>query len=163
MSSRVLYPPPGSASIDQILEEARKHIFRMKVYELQAILDSPDSDFTLGPIHVIDIRPEAQRQSEGAFKFNIDGDHPKGHKIHVIERNVLEWRLDPLSDSRAQEIIDPYEYRTRIVVVCSQGYTSSLAARELQRLGLWHATDLDGGVQEWQEWQQAGNRDSFLS
>lgn len=66
--------------------------------------------------------------------------------MHIIERNVLEWRLDPQSESRIEEIVAESGYATRIVVVCSEGYASSLAARDLRRLGLGNATDLEGGV-----------------
>lgn len=78
---------------------------------------------------------------------------PKGidskHKILIIERNVLEWRFDPQADSRLKDVVDARGYGTRVVIGCSEGYTSSLAARELQRLGLRHATDLEGGFCAW--------------
>jgi rhodanese-related sulfurtransferase len=64
----------------------------------------------------------------------------------VIDRNVLEWRLDPASAVRIPQV-DGYD--TRIVVVCNEGYSSSLAAATLQDLGLHRATDLIGGFQAW--------------
>ena len=64
----------------------------------------------------------------------------------VIERNVLEWRLDPSSDARLDEARG---YDVRVIVFCSQGYTSSLAAASLQDLGLWRATDIEGGFLRW--------------
>jgi rhodanese-related sulfurtransferase len=64
----------------------------------------------------------------------------------VIDRTVLEWRLDPASGSRIPEAVD---YDVEIVVVCRQGYSSSLAAASLRALGLWRATDLIGGFQAW--------------
>ncbi len=83
---------------------------------------------------LVDIRPAAQRDTEGVLKPAL-----------VIERNVLEWRCDPTSDARLpQAIADDVEW----VVVCSQGYTSSLAAAALQDLGLRRATDVVGGYQE---------------
>ena len=82
---------------------------------------------------VVDIRPVEQRQRDGAMPGAI-----------VIDRNVLEWRLDPRSDHRIAET----SYDRRIVLVCNEGYASSLAAATLCELGL-DATDLDGGYQAW--------------
>jgi rhodanese-related sulfurtransferase len=62
----------------------------------------------------------------------------------AIDRNVLEWRLDPTSPDRIPEAGDP---RRRVIIVCNEGYSSSLVAHTLQRLGLAHATDLEGGFQ----------------
>jgi rhodanese-related sulfurtransferase len=64
-----------------------------------------------------------------------------------MERNVLEWRLDPTSESRIPEARD---HDVRVIIVCSEGYTSSLAAAALQDLGLTNATDLAGGFRAWQ-------------
>ena len=83
----------------------------------------------------MDIRPEAQRALEGEIPGSL-----------VIERNVLEWRLDPSSDARLDEARG---YDVRVIVFCSQGYTSSLAAASLQDLGLWRATDIEGGFLQW--------------
>ncbi|EGR46915.1 uncharacterized protein TRIREDRAFT_109199, partial [Trichoderma reesei QM6a] len=108
-----------------------------------------------GPTHIIDIRPAAQREREGAFTFpsaTLFNASTTQHTISIIERNVLEWRMDPQSDARIKEIVDEFGYDTRIVVFCSEGYTSSLAARELQKLGLSRATDLDGGYRAWKEY-----------
>jgi rhodanese-related sulfurtransferase len=151
-------PPPGSKSINEILSEARSHLKRITAQSLYDEIQS--SDPIWGPTHVIDIRPAAQRAGEGSFTLKTspkqDSDvrsYPINtkiaHQVHIIERNVLEWRLDPQSDSRIKEIIDAYAYETRIVITCSEGYTSSLAARELQRLGLRNATDLEGGYWAW--------------
>ena len=84
---------------------------------------------------VIDIRPFEQRQRDGELPGAI-----------VIDRNVLEWRLDPSSAHRISEITD---YDRRVILVCSEGYSSSLAAATLQGLGLHRATDLIGGYQRW--------------
>ena len=64
----------------------------------------------------------------------------------MIERNHLEWRLDPTSDARVPQATD---HDVRWIVACSEGYSSSLAAASLQDLGLYNATDLDGGFRAW--------------
>jgi len=84
---------------------------------------------------LVDTRPEAQRVRDGAVPGAL-----------VIERNVLEWRLDPASDHRIPEVTG---YDQAIVVMCSEGYSSSLAAAALQDVGLVRATDLEGGFQAW--------------
>lgn len=82
---------------------------------------------------LVDIRPAAQRAFEGPLPAAL-----------VIERNVLEWRCDPTSPNRLPQAVgDDVEW----VVVCSQGYTSSLAAAALQSLGLHRATDVIDGHQ----------------
>ena len=84
---------------------------------------------------VVDIRPDRYRDAEGA----IPG-------AHVIERNVLEWRLDPTSPDRLPEAIgDDVHW----ILVCNEGYASSLAAADLHAIGLHRATDLDGGYRAW--------------
>lgn len=82
---------------------------------------------------VVDTRPAHQRDADGALDGAI-----------VIDRNVLEWRLDPASEWRIPEATD---HDIRVVVVCNEGYSSALAAEMLQRLGLHRATDLAGGYQ----------------
>ncbi len=84
---------------------------------------------------IVDIRPLEQRQRDGVLPDAL-----------VIDRNVLEWRLDPTSDHRVAESSD---HDQRIVLVCNEGYSSSLAAASLQDLGLRRATDLIGGFQAW--------------
>ena len=64
----------------------------------------------------------------------------------VVERNVLEWRLDPAGDHRLPELADPDQV---VVLVCDDGYASSLAAAILRDLGLHRATDLAGGYRAW--------------
>ncbi|HZN13015.1 MAG TPA: rhodanese-like domain-containing protein [Acidimicrobiales bacterium] len=81
---------------------------------------------------IVDIRPAAQRARDGELAGAL-----------VIDRNVLEWRLDPTSPDRIEETSADRE----IVIVCDEGYSSSLAAASLQLLGLRGATDLDGGFQ----------------
>ena len=65
----------------------------------------------------------------------------------MIERNHLEWRLDPASDARVDEAVD---HDVAWVVLCSEGYTSSLAAAALQDLGIHRATDVVGGYRAWE-------------
>ena len=112
--------------IDDVLESARARLRRLAADEVPAALSR-------GAL-LVDIRPHAQRTREGEL--------PKSLKLLVIERNVLEWRCDPTSDARVPEAVsDDVEW----VVLCSEGYTSSLAAVALQDLGLHRATDVVGG------------------
>ncbi|RBY84848.1 rhodanese-like domain-containing protein [Blastococcus sp. TF02A-30] len=84
---------------------------------------------------VVDTRTEAQRRRQGEFPGAL-----------VIDRTVLEWRLDPTSPHRIPEATGP---DLEVVVLCRQGYSSSLAAASLRAIGLHRATDLDGGVEAW--------------
>lgn len=112
--------------IDVVLERARGRLRRLSASEVPGAV-------ARGAI-LVDIRPASQRATEGVLKPAL-----------VIERNVLEWRCDPTSDARLpQAVADDVEW----VVICSQGYTSSLAAAALQDLGLRRATDVVGGYQE---------------
>ncbi|MGI5236914.1 rhodanese-like domain-containing protein [Dactylosporangium sp. CA-139066] len=124
MVTTVTYPGRG---IDVILAEARARLHRLDAD--QARLAAAE-----GAV-LVDIRPAAQRAAEGEIPGAL-----------VIERNVLEWRFDPRSDARL-DIADRYDLP--VVVFCSEGYTSSLAAAALQDLGLHRATDLDGGFHAW--------------
>ena len=109
--------------IDLVLRAARRRYQRLRATEVPAALRR-------GGV-LVDIRPQAQRSREG--------DLPRAL---VIERNVLEWRCDPTSEARLpQAVHDDVEW----VVLCSEGYTSSLAAAALQDLGLRRATDVEGG------------------
>ncbi|MDQ1627897.1 MAG: hypothetical protein QOI54_1641 [Actinomycetota bacterium] len=83
---------------------------------------------------LVDIRPAAQRRLEGEVPGSL-----------VVERNVLEWRFDPASGARLPEA----SYDLQVLILCSQGYTSSLAAYALQQLGVRRATDVVGGFQAW--------------
>lgn len=114
-----------SMTIDQMLDNARSQLRRIQPVELPAAL-------ARGAI-LVDIRPAAQRTREGTLPGAL-----------VIERNVLEWRLDPSSSARLALAVD---HDIEWIVVCSQGYTSSLAAASLRQLGLHRATDLVGGYQ----------------
>jgi rhodanese-related sulfurtransferase len=86
---------------------------------------------------IVDIRPAAQRAAEGEVAPWLP--------VLVIERNVLEWRFDPRSEARIPEA----SYDRRVIVLCQEGYTSSLAADALQSLGLHRATDVVGGFAAW--------------
>ncbi|ONH32978.1 rhodanese-like domain-containing protein [Pseudofrankia asymbiotica] len=99
-------------------------------------LDPPDaaSAVAAGAL-LVDIRPAAQRAAEGEIPAAL-----------VIERNVLEWRLDPTSDARLPVATGD---DLHVIVICSEGYTSSLAAAALQELGLCRATDVIGGYHAW--------------
>ena len=119
--------PPGARPISEVLEQARSRLDRLGPAEAWAAV----RDGAL----LVDIRPQAQRAAEGEVPGAL-----------IIERNVLEWRLDPASDARLPEA---GSYDLRVIVMCSAGYTSSLAAASLQDLGLSAATDLDGGFQAW--------------
>ncbi|AWK70796.1 sulfurtransferase [Rhodococcus oxybenzonivorans] len=110
-------------TIDQMLEEARTQIDRMYAFELPEAV-------ARGAI-VVDIRPQAQRAVEGTLPGAL-----------AIERNVLEWRLDPTSSAHLALAVN---HDVEWIIVCSEGYTSSLAAASLQQLGLHKATDLVGG------------------
>jgi rhodanese-related sulfurtransferase len=112
-----------TSRVDRLLAAARSRLNRLPARELPAAL--------LRGAVLVDIRPAAQRASEGEVPGAL-----------VIERNVLEWRCDPTSEARlAQATGDDVEW----VVLCSAGYTSSLAAAALQDLGLYRATDIIGG------------------
>ena len=84
---------------------------------------------------VVDTRTEAQRRRQGELPGAV-----------VIDRTVLEWRLDPAGEHRIPEATG---YDLQVVVVCRQGYSSSLAAASLRSIGLHRATDLEGGVEAW--------------
>ena len=111
------------SEIDRLLERARARLARLEPPEAAAAAEN-------GAL-LVDIRPEALRREYGT----IPG-------AGVIDRNVLEWRLDPTSPDHIPEVEDTDRV---IIVVCDEGYASSLAAATLQDLGLHNATDLIGG------------------
>jgi len=119
--------PAGSAGIDEILAAARARLSRLDAHAV-------DEAVRRGAI-LVDIRPAGQRAEFGEIPGAV-----------VIERNVLEWRLDPRSDARLP-FADSYDLE--VIVTCQEGYTSSLAAASLQDLGLARATDLAGGYAAW--------------
>jgi rhodanese-related sulfurtransferase len=83
---------------------------------------------------LVDIRPEQTRAIEGRLLSGL-----------VMDRNVLEWRLDPASEA----CLPIASYDLQVIIVCNEGYASSLAAASLQRLGVYRATDLVGGYRAW--------------
>ena len=117
----------GARTIDQVLAEARSRLVRVDPHQA-------DAEIRTGAL-LVDIRPQAQRAAEGEVPGAL-----------LVERNVLEWRFDPASDSRLPQARD---HDIRVIIMCSEGYTSSLAAAALQDLGLVNATDLDGGFHAW--------------
>jgi rhodanese-related sulfurtransferase len=119
--------PPGARSIEEILVAARARLRRLTPQ--QAFREVSDGGM------LIDIRPAAQRAAQGEIPGSA-----------VVERNHLEWRLDPCSDSRLPWVTG---YDHRVIVFCVEGYTSSLAAAALQDLGLHRATDVIGGYRAW--------------
>ncbi|MEV0094407.1 rhodanese-like domain-containing protein [Streptomyces sp. NPDC050738] len=114
-------------SIDELLERVRKDLDRVGPQEAsQAAAD--------GAL-LVDIRYAALRERDGLIPGAL-----------VVERNELEWRLDPQGSHRAAEATG---HGLRVVVICNEGYASSLAAASLRELGLYRATDLIGGFQAW--------------
>jgi rhodanese-related sulfurtransferase len=112
-------------TVDQMLARARASLSRLEPARAAAAV--------AGGALLVDIRPAAQRAAEGTIPGAL-----------VIERNVLEWRLDPSCDAALPEA----SYRRHVIVFCSEGYTSSLAAASLRELGV-DATDLAGGFRAW--------------
>ncbi len=119
--------PTTPSAINQILSDARAGLDRVDVRDL-------DAEVAAGAL-VVDTRPVEQRERDGELPGAV-----------VVDRNVLEWRLDPTSPDRIPEATDAGR---RVIVVCNEGYSSSLAAATLQQLGLQRATDLVGGYQAW--------------
>ncbi|MBK0332540.1 sulfurtransferase [Brachybacterium sp. MASK1Z-5] len=114
-------------SIAEILAEARRGTARVAPSDLP------------GPLRdgarVIDVRTPWTRDAEGHIPGAI-----------VVEHTVMLWRLDPLSPSR---MADGPSYDDDVIVVCNEGFSSSLAARDLRELGFSRATDLEGGFRAW--------------
>jgi rhodanese-related sulfurtransferase len=125
--------PERPRTIDDVLADARGHLRRLTPEEAEEARAH-------GAV-VVDIRPAAQREAEGELPFAT-----------VIERNVLEWRLDPASDAS----LPIASHDLQVVVLCQEGYTSSLAAAALQELGIHRATDVIGGYAAWRAWQATG-------
>jgi rhodanese-related sulfurtransferase len=125
------------ATVDRLLASARARIGpRVSAAELSLAL-------ARGAL-VVDIRPRELRDRDGA----LDG-------ATVIERNVLEWRLDITCPHRLEAMDDPGRW---VIIVCDEGYASSLAAAALLDLGLTNVTDLAGGFQAWQALGSGGSR-----
>ncbi|MEO8518849.1 MAG: rhodanese-like domain-containing protein [Dermatophilaceae bacterium] len=114
-------------AVDVFLEAARLGLDRVQPADLK-------SEIAAGAV-VVDTRSGEQRHQDGELPGAL-----------VIDRNVLEWRLDPTSPHHVPEVADR---SCRIIIVCNQGYGSSLAAATLRQLGLSRASDLVGGFQAW--------------
>lgn len=120
--------PDDDAAISRLLADVRSRLpTRANPRDLEGIVER-------GGV-VVDTRPASLRERDGELPLAV-----------VVERNVLEWRLDPTSPHRLPEVTGPDQ---EVVVVCDEGYASSLAAASLQSLGMRRATDLDGGYQAW--------------
>jgi rhodanese-related sulfurtransferase len=120
-------PVEKAHGIDAVLAKSRLDVRRLTPQETAAAVEQ-------GAL-LVDTRTETQRAEQGELPGAL-----------VIDRTVLEWRLDPTSDARIPEATDA---DLEIVVVCRQGYSSSLAAAGLREVGLWRATDMIGGVEAW--------------
>jgi rhodanese-related sulfurtransferase len=127
VSSPTLDRPAGARTVDDLLAEARSRLRRVTPHEAAA-------RWAAGAV-LVDIRPAAQRAVEGEVPGAL-----------LVERNVLEWRFDPASDARLPEATG---YDVDVIVLCQEGYTSSLAADALRSLGLHRATDVVGGFRDW--------------
>ncbi|HWI44492.1 MAG TPA: rhodanese-like domain-containing protein [Nocardioides sp.] len=127
-----LLAAPRYDGIDAMLADARSRLDRLSA---RAAFQEAVTDGAL----IVDIRPAAQRAREGEVGGSV--------RPLVVERNVLEWRFDPRSDARLPQA----SYDARVIVLCQEGYTSSLAAESLQRLGVSRATDVVGGFAAWRE------------
>jgi rhodanese-related sulfurtransferase len=113
-------------SVDELLDRARS--------QLERVAPADAAEAMRNGALLVDIRPAALREADGDIPGAI-----------VIERNVLEWRLDPESAHRIPQV----DADKTVIIVCDEGYASSLAAATLQELGLPRATDLIGGFQAW--------------
>lgn len=113
-------------TIDDVLAEARARLRRLTPEEAEAA-------YADGAV-IVDIRPAGQRAQEGELPIAT-----------VVERNVLEWRFDPTSSAA----LPSADHDLQVIVLCQEGYTSSLAAVSLQDLGIHRATDVIGGYAAW--------------
>ncbi|MEV5356078.1 rhodanese-like domain-containing protein [Streptomyces sp. NPDC086081] len=121
-------PPP--VGIDELLERVRAGYERIEAREAYEAARAGDA-------LLVDIRYAALRDRDGLVTGAV-----------VVERNELEWRLDPQGSHRLPEATS---HALRVVVFCNEGYASSLAVQSLRQLGLHRATDLVGGFQAWRE------------
>jgi rhodanese-related sulfurtransferase len=115
------------SGVDEALEQSRAGCQRLTPEQAWA-------ELAAGAL-LVDTRTAAQRSRQGELPGAL-----------VIDRTVLEWRLDPTSSARIPEAADASR---RVIVICRQGYSSSFAAESLRRIGLSGATDVIGGVEAW--------------
>lgn len=132
---RTMQRPKTAVTIDAMLEDAQASLDRVHPSEFDAVVSE-------GAL-VVDVRDSALRERQGP----IDG-------ALVIDLTVLEWRLAPSSDHR---VVDAATGQ-RVVLVCNEGYSSSLAAVRLQSLGIDGATDLVGGFTALCDWRASQRR-----
>lgn len=116
-------------SVDALLDESRTQIERYTAEEARS--------YQQQGAWLVDIRPIAQRSQYGQVPDAL-----------VIERNVLEWRLDPQCAHRLPEASS---YERRIIILCQAGYASSMAAASVRSLGYRHVADVIGGFEAWQQ------------
>jgi rhodanese-related sulfurtransferase len=119
--------PAGARTIEELLGDARSRIGRLTPDEAAARVAA-------GAL-LVDTRPATQRARDGSVPGAL-----------VVERNVLEWRFDPCSHARLPQATG---YDVEIIILCSEGYSSSLAADSLRALGLARTTDVIGGFDAW--------------
>jgi rhodanese-related sulfurtransferase len=124
--------PTSRSAVDALLDRARSGLDRVEPQDL-------DAEMAAGAL-VVDIRPVEQRDRDGEMPGAV-----------VVDRNVLEWRLDPTSPHRLPQAPGADD---RVILVCREGYSSSLAAATLQELGLRRATDLVGGFEAWRRMRE---------
>lgn len=134
-STRRLHPgrgwdAPAFNGVDDLLGDSRSRLERVSARAAY-------QEALFGRATLVDIRPQGQREQEGEV-------HPDLAPV-VIERNVLEWRLDP----RHPSSLPIADLGLRVILLCQEGYTSSLAADVLLRLGIHRATDIIGGFAAW--------------
>lgn len=122
------------SAIEAMLARARAGLERVRAEDLDAALAAG--------VLVVDIRPDRDRAADGVLPGAV-----------VLERNVLEWRLDPTSPDAIPEA----ESARQVIIVCNEGYASSLAANTLRELGLTRVSDLDGGYRAWRACKQAAD------
>jgi rhodanese-related sulfurtransferase/mannose-6-phosphate isomerase-like protein (cupin superfamily) len=130
LQSRNDLDPTDESHIDRVLTKARARLKRVSPQDAFRATVRPDAI-------LVDVRPEHQRASEGVIPGAL-----------IVERNVLEWRFDPSSSAR---LAVANSADLQVIIFCSQGYASSLAAADLQDIGLWRATDVIGGFHAWRE------------
>jgi rhodanese-related sulfurtransferase len=112
---------------DELLAEARRGLDRLEPQEAASAI-------ARGAV-LIDVRSELQRERDGTVPGSV-----------FFPRNLLEWRCDPASPACDERVCDPAR---QLIVMCDEGYQSSLAAANLKRLGFERATDLAGGFRAW--------------
>ena len=119
--------PRLSTAVEKLVARARGRLVRLTP-------EQAATEQASGAL-LIDTRPSEQRRRDGEVPGAV-----------IVDRNVLEWRLDPASADRIPEATD---HAIRVIVICNEGFSSSLAAASLKELGLVNATDVIGGFQAW--------------